>query len=67
MGIILIIALVGVAWVVFAQLYGDRGTHLAGETQKQTVSALELLRRRYARGEIDRTEYEQKRQDILQS
>ena len=29
-----------------------------------SASALEILNRRYARGEIDREEYEQKRQDI---
>jgi len=34
------------------------GSSVAGE------SALELLKRRYARGEIGREEYEQKRRDI---
>ena len=67
MGIILIIAVLGIAWVVYAQTIGGRSTQLAGETQKETVTALDLLKRRYASGEIDRAEYEQKRQDILQS
>jgi putative membrane protein len=33
--------------------------------QKYAESPLEILKRRYARGEIDRKEYEQKKMDIL--
>jgi putative membrane protein len=32
---------------------------------KHAESPLEILKRRYARGEIDRKEYEQKKMDIL--
>jgi len=35
------------------------------EGQKPVESPLEILKGRYARGEIDRKEYEQKKKDIL--
>jgi putative membrane protein len=38
----------------------DRGSGVSGRDE----SALEILRRRYARGEIDRDEFEQKKKDL---
>ena len=35
------------------------------ETQKAGPSSLEILKKRYASGEIERNEYEQKRKDLL--
>lgn len=35
--------------------------------QKQKDEALELLRRRYASGEINREEFEEKRKDLLRT
>lgn len=45
-----------VRWIV------QQGQHAE---QKHGESSLEILKRRYARGEIDRNEFEQKRKDIL--
>ncbi len=33
--------------------------------QKYNENSLDILKRRYARGEVDRKEYEQKKKDIL--
>lgn len=34
--------------------------------EREETSALEILKRRYARGEIDKTEYEQRKKDLLE-
>jgi putative membrane protein len=39
--------------------------HSHAVTSLRTESAFEILKRRYASGEINREEYEQKRKDIL--
>jgi putative membrane protein len=45
-----------------------RGTHHEGEDKKETSeSAMEILDRRYARGEIEREEYEEKKKDLTRS
>lgn len=44
-----------VAWAVARVLGNDRGNR---------SDALEILKRRYARGDIDRDEYERRRRDL---
>ncbi|MEW5792419.1 SHOCT domain-containing protein [Thermithiobacillus tepidarius DSM 3134] len=52
------LAVLGLAvWLI---VYLTRGQARAGP------SALEILKERYARGEIDKAEYEQKRKDLLE-
>ncbi len=47
-----------VVWAIKARVVSD------GRAEKEEKSALEILKERYARGEIDREEYEQKRRDL---
>lgn len=65
MGIIFIILVVGlVAWLLTqGQLTG--GCHTSARTTVNTETPLEILRQRYARGEIDRDEYESRKHDLI--
>jgi putative membrane protein len=66
-GILLILFLAGVVIVViglgvwtlvrYGQRQGDRGTGAGGR-------ALDILKERYARGELTREEYEERRRDL---
>jgi putative membrane protein len=58
MWIVWILLIVAIVWVV--KLLSDRNVPRCGGK-----SALEILQERYARGEIDRDEYESKRRDLL--
>ena len=58
MWIIWILLIVAIVWAV--KLLFDRNAPRGGGK-----SALEILQERYARGEIDRDEYESKRRDLL--
>jgi putative membrane protein len=55
--IVILIAIVAVVWLLL------RGP-LAGSAQTERRSALDILNERYARGEIGREEFEQKKRDI---
>ena len=55
-GVLIVAAVVGVRWL------WDQGRPPAGRGPGE--SALEGLRRRYARGEIEREEFETKRRDL---
>jgi putative membrane protein len=58
MWIVWILLIVAIVWAV--KLLSDRNAPRSGGK-----SALEILQERYARGEIDRDEYESKRRDLL--
>jgi putative membrane protein len=59
MWIVWLLLIGGVAWLV-AMLAAPRGR--TGSSTRAT--AADIVKERYARGEIDRTEYEQKLQDL---
>jgi putative membrane protein len=59
MSILGIIFLGLIIWAVVALTKGQSGSQSPGAD-----SALEMLKRRYARGEIDKEEYEQKKKDL---
>ncbi|MHB9111889.1 MAG: SHOCT domain-containing protein [Thermoleophilia bacterium] len=65
MGIILIIIVVGlVAWLLTQGQTAGR-CHVATSSTVNTETPLEILRQRYARGEIDRDEYESRKRDLI--
>jgi putative membrane protein len=55
--IVILIAIVAVVWLLM------RGP-LAGRPQVDRRSALDILKERYARGEIGREEFEEKKRDL---
>ncbi len=55
--IVILIAIVAVVWLLM------RGP-FAGGAQTERRSALDILKERYARGEIGREEFEQKKRDL---
>jgi putative membrane protein len=59
--ILIIVAIVAlVKWAV-----PSSGGWPGNERKPQSKSALDILKERYARGEIDRDEYERKKKDLL--
>ncbi|MFX0046511.1 MAG: SHOCT domain-containing protein [Candidatus Hermodarchaeota archaeon] len=38
---------------------------IRNDASKQTYSALETLKMRYAKGDIDKTEYEERKEDLI--
>lgn len=60
MGILWILILVGFAFL-FKESFQRKGEN---EVRSQ-ISAVELLKQRYAKGDIDRNEFEQKKRDLL--
>lgn len=59
MWIVWLLLIAVVAWLI-ATLVGWRGR----ASNSTGTSATDIVKERYARGEIDRTEYEQKLQDL---
>ncbi len=59
MGILWILILVGIAFL-FKESFQRKGE---GEVKSQ-ASAVEVLKHRYAKGDIDRNEFEQKKRDL---
>jgi putative membrane protein len=57
--VVVILAIVGLASVLARGRSGGGGT-----SERIGATALEILDERYARGEIDQTEYERKRRDL---
>ncbi len=55
-GVLVVAAVVGVRWL------WDQGRPAAGRGREE--SSLEILKRRYARGEIGREEFELKKRDL---
>jgi putative membrane protein len=55
-----IAVIVGIIFLIRWLVISARGSHTGGSED----SALEIIKRRYARGEINREEFEEKRRDL---
>ncbi len=53
-----------VIWGIVALVRGLSGSRGSDSGSSRPDSALEVLKRRYARGEIDKREYEEKKKDL---
>ncbi|MFQ5814432.1 MAG: SHOCT domain-containing protein [Anaerolineae bacterium] len=56
--------IVGAIWLV-SRSTGSSGLNLGQRTETSTEDPLDILRRRYARGEITREEYQSMREDLM--
>ncbi len=63
-GMLLFWGLLVVGLVVLVRWLAGTGSNRRDTDPSPNATALEILAQRYARGEIDRTEYEQKRRDL---
>ncbi|MCL5003948.1 MAG: SHOCT domain-containing protein [Patescibacteria group bacterium] len=54
-------------WVLIVLLIVSLFKHLSGskEAEKESDSSLKILKERYARGEINKEEFDQKKKDLL--
>lgn len=67
MGLILIIVVIGFAYVLLVQQREGSGPFSAAATARTTSAVetpLQILNKRYAKGEIDRAEYEERRRAL---
>jgi len=63
-GMLLFWGLIIVAIVLLARGFGSRSS--GGEPRLPEKTALDILRERYAKGEIDKREFDEKRHDLAQ-
>ncbi len=62
MAVFWIVLVVALAWI--ARVAWGRGASREGGPSRPPETPLDILQRRYARGEMDRAEYEEKRKDL---
>jgi putative membrane protein len=66
--LVLILVVGGIAAIVWFVAQGSRGSRQGQRQEPQRESdALEILRQRYARGEIDREEFQRMRDELTTS
>jgi putative membrane protein len=54
-------------WIIFLVLIVVVVLNLLGKKESTGKTALDILKERYARGEIDKEEFDQKRKDLSES
>ena len=64
MPVLRIVTLGLIIWAIVASVRSS--SESKGSYSSKADSALELLKKRYARGEIDKQEYEEKKKDLME-
>ena len=64
--IIIIVLVIVVLWALSGNRSGGRTSNGPGNLPAQPESALDIIKRRYARGEISKEEFEQMKRDLLE-
>ena len=68
MPVIMIVVVGLIIWgivMLFRRADGVGGAGCCGSSSMSSESALEILKRRYARGEINKQEYEERKKDLV--
>ncbi|MDP2744792.1 MAG: SHOCT domain-containing protein [Dehalococcoidia bacterium] len=63
--ILMVLFWVLVIWGIIALVRGTNWTGPSDSSSSRSDSALEILRKRYSRGEINKEEYEEKKKDLV--
>jgi putative membrane protein len=65
MPVIMIVVFGLIIWGIFALVRGTARGGCCGSSELSSDSALEILKKRYARGEISKEEFEERKKNLL--
>jgi putative membrane protein len=65
MGIIMVVVLGLIIWGVVMLVRRTSGAGCCGSVSQHTDTAMEILKKRYASGEINKEEFEEKKKNLL--
>ena len=62
--IFMLVFLCIIIWMIVALVRGGFGKGMCGHSHGEGNSSLDILKERYAKGEIDKKEFEQRKKDL---